>query len=54
MQEGQIIDFIEIDKNALLYMCDLLGIEAVEGEIVKNIIEKLQSINYANTNNKDN
>ena len=36
-----IADYIEIDKNALLHICDLLGVEPVEGEILKTIIDSI-------------
>lgn len=35
-------DLIEIDRNALLYICDLLNIAPVEDEVLKYIIEFLE------------
>jgi len=40
--ESFIADFIEIDRNALLYICDLLSIVPSEGEVLKNIIEHIE------------
>lgn len=37
--ESFVADYIEIDKNALLYICDMLGIEPEEGQILKSIID---------------
>ena len=31
-------EFIEIDKNALLYICDLLKLEPEEGKLIASII----------------
>lgn len=42
--ENQFVaDYIEIDKNALLYICDLLAIEPVQGHILQSIIEFVES-----------
>jgi hypothetical protein len=38
-----IADYIEIDKNALLYICDLLGITPLEGQIIKSIIDSIET-----------
>lgn len=48
--ESFIADFIEIDKNALLHICDLLGVEPVEGEILRTIIEAIEASNYLTIN----
>lgn len=37
-----VADFIEIDRNALLYICDLLNIVPCEDEVLKRIIEFLE------------
>lgn len=44
--ESFIADFIEIDKNALLHICDLLAIEPVEGELLRTIIEVIENGNF--------
>lgn len=35
---------LEIDKNALIYICELLGIEPVEGKLLGSIIHKLEGV----------
>jgi len=41
-----VADFIEIDRNALLYICDLLSIVPSEDEVLKNIIEFLEQSSF--------